>query len=110
MFFKKKEPEVDESQVIFAPWSGYYYPATIVGGTDTHAQIMFLNGNKAAVLRNQIVELEEAFKTMLFAANWKNKGTYYGGFISNRQPLTMSYNDGAVEQVKLGQLRGTKPK
>ena len=105
-----KAEENPHEGVFFARWkNGYYYPGTAVQATDTYTTVLFLDGCTLNVPKEQILELEEGFRTLRFEGNWKNDGLFYKGVVSGRNPMVMNYNDGDVEVVQLVQLRGAKP-
>jgi len=97
-------------QTVFARWSdGYYYPAIVDEIWEQGIQISFLDGEFGLVPPEQIVELEEAFQKMQLQGNWKYEGIYFKGRLNTCEPMIMYYNDGDVEQIELGQLRGARP-
>jgi len=104
-----EEDEIQFNQLCFARWTdGKYYPAVIGDILPNHVKVAYLDvGNTGMVSREHIVELEEAFETMIFQGNWKGWG-YYNGVLSSVEPLIMDYDDGDVEQVHLRQLRGIR--
>jgi len=102
---------VSPGQTVFARWSdGYYYPATVDEVLGDHIKASFLDGDTGLVAKEHVVELQEAFETMHFQGNWQYEGFFFKGVLSSQLPMIMNYNDGDVEQIELGQLRGTMPK
>ena len=96
-------------QTIFVRWDdGYYYPAIVGKAFGDKIRVAYLDGDLGEVSKAHIVELQEALETMKLEGNWQNRGGFYPGVISSRQPMTMSYDDGDVEQIDLRQLRGAK--
>jgi len=104
-------PDIQIHQLCFAPWlDGYYYPAVVEDILQDHVRVAFLDSDKRTVPKEQVVGLQEAFNTMTFQGNWRDGYCYFGGFLTNHQPLVMVYNDGEVEHVNLYQLRCFFPK
>jgi len=102
---------VSPGQTVFARWKdGYYYPAVVDEILGSHAKVSFLDGDEGRVLKEHMMELQEAFETMNFQGNWKYGGIFFKGVIASHLPMVMHYNDGDVEQIELGQLRGVMPK
>jgi len=98
-------------QTIFARWKdGYYYPATVDAVTGNDLKVSYLDGDVGQVSSEHIVELQEGFENMQFQGNWQYAGIFFKGTLSSQLPMVMNYNDGDVEQVELGQLRGVMPK
>ena len=96
-------------QIVFARFNSgkYYFPATIAEIIGNKVKVNFLDGDKGTMPIEDIMDLQKAFKVMKLEGNYKNWGSWYKGNISNTNPLTMNYDDGDVEKIKLVQLRGT---
>ena len=99
---------IQTNQICFARWrNGYYYPAVI--GTIFHDRIRvgYLDGTSGVVSEEDIISLQEAFKTMEFQGRWREGAIFYKGNLSTHlSPMVMNYDDGDVEQIELWQLRG----
>ena len=102
---------ISPGQTVFARWrNGYYYPAIADAVLEDHIQAAFLDGYRAQVSKEHVLELEEAYKTLDFQGNWKHGGLFFKGVIASHDPMIMHYKDGDVEQIELSQLRGKPPK
>jgi len=96
-------------QTVFARWDNGegYFPGVVSAVNGNQLDISFLDGDKGTVPIADVLELHEAFSTLKLRGNWRNGGQWYSGKISKTQPLTMQYDDGDVEEIKLEQLCGT---
>lgn len=100
---------IQTGQTCFALWRDkYYYPAVIEDVLLHRVKVAFLDGHKGEVREEDIVDLQEAFKTMRFQGRWKNGLVFYKGTITSHNPMVMKYDDGYVEQIELKQLRGRR--
>ena len=102
---------VSLGQKVFAFWddgNGYYYPAVVGKDLGDKIEVTFMDGDSGVVSKADIVELQEALETMKLEGNWKNCGGFFPGYISSQHTMTMSYDDGDVEQIELRQLRGAR--
>jgi len=95
-------------QTVFARWDSgeVYYPGIISAVNGSQLDISFLDGDKGTIPSADVLELHEAFRTLKLHGNFRNGGEWYSGKISKTQPLTMQYDDGDVEEIKLEQLQG----
>jgi len=95
-------------QKVFARWdSGEgYFPGIVSAVNGNQMDISFLDGDKGTVPIADVLELHKAFTTLKLHGNWQNGGEWYSGKITKTDPLTMQYDDGEVEEIKLEQLRG----
>ncbi|MCL2540459.1 MAG: hypothetical protein FWE53_03485 [Firmicutes bacterium] len=109
-FEKSPSGGVGAVRTVFARWApdGFYYPATIIEEFANHVKVLFLDGVDSMILKEHVVELQQAYKTMRFEGNWQNQGFFYTGKIASHEPLIFNYDDGDVEELMLVQLRGTK--
>ena len=100
---------ITQGETVFARWApdGYYYPGVVDSIEENQVNIIFLDGDEAAVPVAHIIELETALNRLALEGNWQYGGLFYPGNLSNRVPMIMNYDDGDVEQVQLAQLRGT---
>ena len=100
------------AQMVFARWKSgkYFYPGVVKGVHEGNATVLFFDGEMGVAAMDDILELEDALTSLNLEGNWNNFGFYYKGTIAGREPLVMHYNDGDVELVELGQLRGRRPK
>jgi len=98
------------AQTVFARWAtdGYYYPATIKNTSGNNFTACFLDGDTGQVSTEQIIDLPKAFKSLILQSNQKNEGKFYDCVITKEKPLTVCYKGGAVEQIDVKQLRGSK--
>jgi DNA-directed RNA polymerase subunit RPC12/RpoP len=98
-------------QTVFALWEsdGYYYPATIGKISGDIIEANYLDGHNLKVHISSVISLDEGFNILNLEGNWKNRGLFYGGIISNRESMLMNYHDGDKERVQLVQLRGSRP-
>jgi len=97
------------AQVVFALWTdGLYYPAVIAERLLHRANVVFFDGHSATVADEDIMDVEEALKTLNLQGKWKNRRIYYKGSLASFDPMVMHYNDGDVEEIAFRQLRGKK--
>ncbi|MCL2616399.1 MAG: hypothetical protein FWD96_01990 [Defluviitaleaceae bacterium] len=95
-------------QKVFARWDNGegYFPGIVSAVNGNQLDISFLDGDKGTVPIADVLELHKAFTTLKLHGNWQNGGEWYSGRITKTEPLTMQYDDGDVEEIKLEQLRG----
>ena len=95
-------------QNVFARWDNgeSYFPGIISSVNGNQLDISFLDGDKGTVPIADVLELQEAFRTLKLYGNWQYGGEWYSGKIAKTEPLTMQYDDGEVEVIKLEQLQG----
>jgi len=99
--------DVEENQLCFAKWwDGYYYPAVAGMASHDRMRVAFLDGSSGHARKEDIFDLQEAFKIMEFQGKWRNGWFFYKGTITSHNPMIMNYNDGDIEQIELRQLRG----
>jgi len=104
------QPQQLAAKTVFARWrDGNFYPAVLGEVVGDLTRVSYLDGDVGMAAPQDIVELEEGFRTMTFKGNWKNGGIFYKCTILSREPLTVKYTwDGVVEQISLSQLRGKR--
>ena len=95
-------------QKVFARWNNgeVYFPGIVSAVNGDQLDISFLDGDKGTAPIVDVLELHKAFTTLKLHGNWQNGGEWYTGKITKSEPLTMQYDYGEVEEVKLEQLQG----
>ena len=97
-------------QTVFAMYesTNSFYPGTISNMAQDSFTISFLvDDYEETVEPHNVIELNEAYSILKLKGNWKNYGTWYGCKVIKTEPLTVKYDDGMSEKVKLKQLCGT---
>jgi hypothetical protein len=107
---QEQTAQMQIGQKVFALWEddGYYYPALIDEVFKDCYKVSYLDGEEDTVPKQCVVQLQEALKTMSLECNLNKSGVFYGCVLSNHQPLTVTYDDGEVEQIEISQLRVAK--
>ena len=102
------EGDISNKQMVFARKKSkkYFYPAVVENIHDDKYRVKFLDDSEETVSDHDVYSVDDAFSSLKFQANWLKAGLYFKGEVTRGDTLTMHYNDGAVEEIELHQLRG----
>jgi len=96
------------NQLCFARWTdGNYYPAVTGEVLPDRVRVGYLDNTSGLVRKDEILDLQEAFRILEFQGRYRHGLLFYSGVISQHD-MIMNYDDGDVELVELRQLRGRK--